>query len=119
MDSSQASHKVQQWSQVFKGNYDNALGFAVKHLKEEVLCHLWKIAEPAAISEHDPLGYTPLYLAVKHGRFKIMRVFVEDCYADINIETRMGATALDIALYCNYKAAVHYLAERMSIPGPV
>ena len=119
IDSSQASHKVQQWSQVVEGKNDNALGFAVKHLRSENLCYLLKIAEPATINDHDPLGHTPLYIAVKNNRFRIMRALVEDCHADINIKTRTGVTALDIARYCRSKPEVHYLTKRMSISRPV
>lgn len=141
-----AAGKVQQWLHDMYLLGEKALAYAMRNFEEDTLCRLLKISEPIAINEPDSSGNTPLCLAAKKGRLKIMRILVEDYHADINIKIK-GETALDIARIHkieeekalniariikikektafdiarshDQQAAIDYLESRMNIPEPV
>lgn len=115
-NSSQPSHKAQQWSHMID-KYQSVLTHAVRKYEEETVCRLLKIAGPVAINEFNENGYTPVMAAISWGRLKIMRVLVEDCHADLNVKGLRGNTALDIARRRNQQAA-NYLEMRMNISEP-
>ena len=115
-NSSQASHRVQQWSHACRSH--SALTYAVMHFQEETLCRLLKIAEPIAIDEPDKVGYTPLMMAADRGYLKVIRILVEDYHADLNVRGQGGKSALDVAREENQQAA-DYLEKRMRVSEPV
>ena len=115
-NSSQASHRVQQWSHVCRSH--SALTYAMVHFQEETVCRLLKIAGPIAVNEPDKSGYTPLMTAAHMGRLEIMRILLEDYHADLNVRGQRGTSAWEVAQINGQEAASDYLKERMSISEP-
>jgi hypothetical protein len=61
---------------------DNVLTLAIKKMDQDTLCHLLKVAVPAAANEPNPLGDYPLYVARWSERHKVVQVLIDDCQVE-------------------------------------
>ena len=73
-----------------------------------------KVDAKKAASELHPECMTPLLLACKHGRLKMVKFLVEDASADSDATDTNGCTALMIACLCGYRDIASFLLDNGS-----
>lgn len=110
--------KTSQWSSGFLDHTALMFAVACKKIDEDTVCVLLRQSPHMRVDEQDKDGYTALHHAANANRLQVVSCLAEDCRAALDIRSRSGETALDVAVKASSGLVITYFTAWEDVAGP-